>query len=559
MRPSRRLLGFAVLGLLLLVALEFVLFDQFGSRRVTSIYPRWNDQILYLSEAYSGYELSRTDGLAPALWHTLTNLSAQGTLHDFFAVLAFQVVGPSRSAALALNFLALALWQAALFYAIYRRSGTPALAFLFAMLPLALHGPWENIPGSAYDFRLDHLGMCGFGISAALGLLTEGLRVRRWCVAFGVAVGLTLLTRFITGTYFVLIFTALFIWAALAGDRRQRLVNVLLAAGTAAVIAVPIFWLNREWVWNYYYVGHYVGPESAIRNQNFGLQRSLEFILNALSQRHLGSFFAKLAAVIVFVLPVLRLFAGKTAANSAPASAHDTPDPFRRVVDIFVLGLVFLLSPLLVLTLHPQKSDVVLGVLVPGLILLLAGIAVAVGSEVERWRPGARRALALVAALGVFSTLGYFAQRQLRAIEQPATTANAREVNAIADYIITTGDAAKLPTIRVAVDNITDAFDAQVLRVICYERRHVWRNFDMRLPTGIAAPEDALVRQRVADSDFVFLTDDAVPPGPYPFDHKLASLRPELRAWCEAHLRRVKTLTFNGATVTLYERPDLRK
>src|SRR5687768_14592583 len=34
-------------------ALEFFAFDQWGARRHTSIYPRWNDQIQYLSESYT--------------------------------------------------------------------------------------------------------------------------------------------------------------------------------------------------------------------------------------------------------------------------------------------------------------------------------------------------------------------------------------------------------------------------------------------------------------------------------------------------------------------------
>src|SRR5262245_22012108 len=89
--------------LLALFAIEFILFDQFGSHRHTAVYPRWNDQIQYLSEAYTGYEYARVHGLAAGAWQTLVNPSAQGTLHDFAALFAFTIAGPSRSAALALN------------------------------------------------------------------------------------------------------------------------------------------------------------------------------------------------------------------------------------------------------------------------------------------------------------------------------------------------------------------------------------------------------------------------------------------------------------------------
>ena len=87
----------AVWLLVAVFALEFFLFDNFGARRFTPIYPRWNDQIQYLSESYTGYEFARANGFFTGLWHTLTNRSAQGTLHDFFAVIVFTLAGPSRS------------------------------------------------------------------------------------------------------------------------------------------------------------------------------------------------------------------------------------------------------------------------------------------------------------------------------------------------------------------------------------------------------------------------------------------------------------------------------
>ncbi|HUR56749.1 MAG TPA: hypothetical protein VM029_03510, partial [Opitutaceae bacterium] len=283
---------------------EFLLFDQYGAHRHTGVYPRWNDQVQYLGEAYTGYEYARTHGFVRGLWHTLVNPSAQGTLHDFAALFAFSVAGPSRSAALALNLFALIAWQAAFFAAACRLGAARSLALAVALLPVALRGPWDNIPGSAYDFRLDHLAMCALGVAGALGCCTDGFRSRRWSLAFGAAVGVTLLTRFLTGTYFVLIFFALLAWTLAARERRPRTANLLLAASLAAVLAAPVFWLNREWVWNYYWIGHYIGPESAIRNSHMNLGRSLAFVWTQLGQRHLGPFIGwlVLAGTIAFAV-----------------------------------------------------------------------------------------------------------------------------------------------------------------------------------------------------------------------------------------------------------------
>jgi hypothetical protein len=164
---------------------------------------------------------------------------------------------------------------------------------------------------------------------------------------------------------------------------------------------------------------------------------------------------------------------------------------------------------------------------------------------------------AFIAIAAVIASLTYFASRQTRPIESPEAMANFRQVNSLADYVVAQADAAKLPVIRVSVDYITDALDAQVLRVICYERHHVWKDWDMKLPTGIAEPDAATVRQRLAESDFVFLTDDDSTYAGFPYDKKLAALRPELHAWCDAHLTLVRRFVLQSHPLTLYERHNL--
>lgn len=546
--------GFRLIAVLLAIVFvgEFFWFDRFGSRRVTSIYPRWNDQIQYLTEAYSGYEFARQHGWGAGLWHSLTNPSAQGTLHDLGAVLAFSVAGPSRSAALALNMLALIAWQAALFFSVARCTRNKTVATLAALLPLALAGPWENVPGSAYDFRLDHLALCALGISSAVAVLTDGFRHRFWTLAFGLCVGFTLLTRFITGTYFAVLLAIYLVSVAVGGGRRQRALNLLGATLLAAAVAGPILWLNRESVWNYYYIGHYIGPESAIRNQNFGVLRSLGFVFRWLGERHLGPFFGLLCAGLGATLAAMR-----SITKSAPGGPDDSGSVSIGTKPLLTSGLAFLFAPALVLTLHPQKSEVVLSALVPGVVLIATAMLNALYPQLGR-RDGRRVTPgSVIGILGCASALAFFTQRQVRAIEHPWTLASAREVNLTADHIFRTSEASGLNRPRVAVDNITDAFDARVLRVVCYERHHVERDFEMKLPNGIGEPKAEDVRQAVAESDFVFLTGNDIAPGSYPYDRKLAEMRPELRMWCEAHMRFVRTFQFGGVPITLYQRREL--
>ena len=519
--------------LLAVFVFEFFLFDHFGARRHTNAYPRWNDQIQYLTESYTGHEYARAHGLGAGLWRSLTNPSAQGTLHDFFAILAFTIAGPSRSAALALNLLALIAWQAALFVAVARRTGRPALAFVAAMLPLLLRGPWDNIPGSAYDFRLDHLAMCALGITAAAAWLSDGFRSRRGSAFFGIAVGLTLLTRFLTGTYFVVIFAGLLAWVLSGADRKIRTANLGGAAFIAFLMAAPIFWLNADAVRDYYWVGHYVGPESVIRNPHLGLGRSLAFIWGNLCQRHIGGFFA------IVAIGAALWFAFSRRGERRPADRG-----------AWLVGALFLLAPALVLTLHQQKSEVVVSALVPGAVLLTIAL----------WLIAARRATDRgVRGCAVFvavAALAFFTHAQVPPAYSPAINAEIRLVNSLADEIFTRARAGGLRELRVAVDHITDSLDAQVLRVICYERHRVLFPVNMTLPTGIAEPTEAIVMSRLAESDFVFLTEDA-PAGGYPFDQKLATMRPQLRAWCDAHLRVANQFTLFGRRMRLYQRREI--
>lgn len=527
--------------LLAVCAAEFWLFDQVGARRHTAVYPRFNDQVQYLTESYTAYEFARSRGFVAGLLNALTNPSAQGTLHDVCAVTLFHVAGPSRSAALALNMLALIGWQLALFLALARTTGSRPLAFAAALLPLALAGPWRNIPGSAYDFRLDHLAMCALGITAALALLADGFHSRRGAAWFGIAVGLTLLTRFLTGTYFVLIFAGLAAWVLLsrAPGRGVRLGNLLRAAVAAVVIAAPFFWLNYDTVRDYYWIGHYVGPESAIRSQQFGFGRSFTYVFGHVAERHLGLAFGAVALAGAALLAAVR---------TSPRQ------PANR--DAWIVGAIFLLAPAAILILHVQKSEVVVGALAPGAVVLVAALWAAAA---QRTGATARAAFAAVVTLAV---LGLFARAQLTPAFTPAQLAELRQVDTFADRIHarwqgrpkTPGQPERGP--RVAVDHITDALDAQVLRVVIYERHRVLLPLAMTLPTGIAEPAEADVSGRLANSDFVFVTEgDTV--GPYPFDRKLAALRPNVHGWCLANLRPAERFSLLGRRMVLYQRREL--
>lgn len=529
--PARRwIVGLVLAGVLLA---EFLVFDRAASRHHAWVYPRWNDQIQYLTEAYTGYEHLRNVGVMRGLWDALTNPSAQGTLHDLGAITVFLLAGPSRSAALSVNMLAFVAWQAALLLAVLHRTRSLALAGLAAALPLALAGPWRALPGSAIDFRLDHLAVCAFGVVTAAAVASDGFRSRRGSVLFGVAVALALLTRFLTGTYLLLGFAGLAAWLAGQPERRLRLRHLVLAASIAAALAAPLFWLNRDWVWNYYVVGHFTGPESALRSPHLGLLASVRFVLAHWASWHAGASFGAAGALL------------GAATLAARFGRRGTWSGNR---DWLVLGALLFFAPALVLTLHAQKSEVVLGILSPGAVLFLLGLA--------RWSAPAPRTLALAAAAVVALAAWTFGQSLRTAVNDPSFVLDARRVAAIADDLFDAARRAGLSRPNIATDEITDYLDAQILRVVCYERQRRWVQFEMKLPTGIAAEADDVILQRLRDSDFVFLTT-AGSRGTWPYDEQMRRLRPRLVQLCAEEFQFAARYELFGRTVELHCRPGI--
>jgi hypothetical protein len=530
---------------------ESALFHRLSLRPTDWIYPRWNDQIQYLTEAYTGYEFTLWHGLLSGLWQTLLKPSAQGVLYDTFAVLGFWFVGPSRGAALALNLVAWIALQAAFYGVTVRRLGSRSLAWAGVALLLCWATPLSAWAGSAIDFRLDFMAACAFGLALAAVINTEGFHCTGRSLLAGIAIGFALLLRFLTGTYFVLLLVGLLAWVLAGSGRRRRVGNLLAATFVAAAMTLPEFWKNREWVWNYYVIGHFTGPESAIRSPHLGVGPSLEFVVGGLLRDHLGWSFGVAALVLTVAYAAIGGWAGRR--GRSDKAVHP------MIGSWMIPSALFTLVPLLVLTLHNQKSSIVLSILVPGVVALLlgawawlAGFSRTAGAPVRsnRWRAVAAGGAMLWAA-------AHFIAAQTAAAPGAALAGDARTVNRLADTIFAASARAGLASPRVGVDRVTDALDGQVLRVICYERHRVWVPFSMMLPTGIAREREAVILDHLAQSDFMFLDESADSTGGFPFDQEMRELRPQTEAWCRERLRFVERFTLAGRTWALYARPEL--
>lgn len=528
-----------------ILAAEFLVFDVMTSRHHASIYPRWSDQIQYLTEAYTSYDAYAAGGWWAGLRTAYTNPAAQGTLHDLLAVPLFALVGPSRSAALALNLLAFLAWQAALLLVLPRVSGSRALGWIaFGLLP-ALAAPWSAAPGSAVDFRLDHGAMCLMGVTAMVALLTQGFRSRRWSIALGVAAGITLLERFLTGAYFAPLLLAAAVWIACTGERRTRWLNLTWSGLVAALIAGPQFWINRSWIIGYYWVGHMAGDESNARAPGLDLGHSISYVLQGLTTVQLGACFLVAIAALTALL-------AQAAATSDSRRAAERPN-----ADWLFFGLAFTLVPAAVLCLHRQKSEFVLGIIVPGLMLLLGWVWAWLLRRLDDGSPRTRLYPLAASLLALLAGAGYFTYRQLPSPHgQEFLDANT-QVKRFADKIHALSLNPKFAEPYLGFDRISDAFDGTVLRLVCYERHHVWIPIRVMLPISILEVSDADLQDRLPRCHLFILTEQAPGHGHWPFDQQMVRLQPQLRQWCEQHMVKVEEIQFLDRRMSLYERADL--
>jgi hypothetical protein len=287
----------------LLMLAEFLVFDRMTSEHYTKIYPRWDDQVSYLNQAYRTYDNAQAHGFFYSLRHAFTDPAPQGVLHRVMSLFVFSVSGgPSRSAALSLNMLAFLAWQAALLFAFARTGGSWTLGWMaFGLLP-CLFRPWCEEAGAATDFRLDHAAMCLFGVSAAVSLLTRGFRSTGWSIALSVALGLTLIERFLTSVYLVPLFLLTAGWILCGPEKWPRLRNLLLCGLVTALLAGPVFWVQRAMIYDYYWVGQVSGAEAAARIPGYTPMQSVEFIYFNLRYQQLGPWFERNALWLTLAL-----------------------------------------------------------------------------------------------------------------------------------------------------------------------------------------------------------------------------------------------------------------
>lgn len=547
LRSDRGLLFFLFL-------LEAIIFGVAVNRNIAEVYPRFFDQIQYLSESYLGYEHYKQNGVLAALWYVLSQPAAQGALHDFFALIIFIFVGANRVTALFVNFFVFMFWQAITFSAIKQSNFSSNVAWFGVALLLCLQYPWlADNPGSAFDFRLDHMAMCLMGISIMAAAKSDGFLSRKWSILFGIFVGITILTRFLTAVYFTVILFLLICAYAGKANYLVRLKNMLFAACVAFLFVIPFFVHNFDYIYNYYVVGHLTGIESTIRDSGKNVLGRFWFVLNGTFEFQGNLFYAVIISIPLIFYFFRRKEKDKFGIRNTGITNNDLAQNWRTI------GIIFFLSPLITLSLHTQISSAVLGILTPGIVLLVISFLAPILNTWERKSVSDQQNWGVVIVVITTLTLG-FSNYAFRILNPPYSKnfmSESKQLNLVVDFIYDKIINSGLKEPKIASDQVTDFLDAQIFRVIIYERKNAWLPLVMTLPTGIFEEDPQLLLNRLYQSDFVFLTDNTAIVGGFPYDKQMRTLYPVLQRYCESTMKLVGKFHFYGRDISLYSKPSL--
>jgi hypothetical protein len=467
--------------------------------------------------------------------------------------------GGSRFAALLPNFIYFALLQIALVGAMRWLAGRWSTAFLGLGLLLMARSPF-NTAGGIYDFRMDFIAFCLYGMFLCCAIRSNLFMRVRWSAAAGLCGAALICFRFITAGYLapLLILAGV---AAIVGSvrgsvahRRQslrRLYGTLVAGGVILLLAGPLLWGHRQAIHDYYVVNHVTGAEKDVRAAETGTTRltdALVYYPNSLRADHAGPVFLIAAVALLLGAGTLGRFGRNVPELTAlPPEKMDLrgDDVAERRLSLAAgfafVGAAFLL-PLAILTADVSKSPVVAGILVPP-VLWLVMLGVAGLGRVYGFRAIAGPAktgfcvlAGLMMGLGIWMHARMYSQERWMSHHRRGV----QNVAALCELIARKAQAAGWHDIAVFDDTEAGYLNVENIEVLTYERHGYILQVGDEIGSVLELPEKQ-VFALLAGSHFAILSHRVWPPPAYdyPIDLELERLHPQLEAFCHREMTQI--------------------
>jgi hypothetical protein len=547
--------------LFVLIAVEAVLFCNFFYREIAWYPPPNNDQTAFLTEAYKLEERTFSRGLGELRKAVWSRGHASGLLLPVEGAFAGLVLGGTRLPQLCILFIAFGALQIVAFSTARAVWDRRAYGYMVLGLILCQTTAWFWA-GGLFDFRLDFVAYCLYGIWASAVLRSKLFLDRRWAIGCGLIGAFLVLHRFLTFVYLLGVcagfaLACIIIGLAGRGDTglgnrlKQQLYNLALSLGILVLAVSPILIANRRAIHDYYVVGHITGQEKYFRASQAGvsdLASNLFYYPKSILNDHLGSTFLRASALAIATGLIAQLLSRYRSFNAQGASRRDELLPI-----VFLLGAI--VGPITVLTVDLAKSPVVGGIVgVPAAFLIVALTAAVTPKfrEREPWPiPQFVFSCSLVIfAMGLFNQLHHTA-RHLPEYAQRRDLESLVELNKwLVNYAHEHGWCNPL----ISFDVISGLLNSGTITTNGFEQTGQLIEFRPMLGTGFTGVDRQEALSLLANSDFVILTA-LQKTGVFPLYQHLTEYWGDLKAWADKNMLVARIIASDSFTATVYVQP----
>jgi hypothetical protein len=550
--------------LCVLIVVEALLFYTYYAREVAPYPPQNYDQAVYLDQVYALETRVHFHGIGE-LWGALWSNSHFSTLllpiEGAVFGLVFSGARLPQLCVLFVGFCALQLFAFATARKIwgYRSYGLMVLGLILAQ------GTLWYWAGGLFDFRIDFLAYCLYGIWACAVIQSSFFLDRRWAIGCGLIGALLVLHRFLSVIYVVGVSAGFagacaIIWfqvrnnAGVARQMGQRLFNLGLSLVALVLVVVPIFIINWAAIYSKYVYGQFV-YEKDIRAQEFGISGLVGHLLyypKSILWDHLGRDFVLASAIGVTGALVGYLIA---------RSKKTVEDEAHRDRGTFLFELIFLVGaivgPIIVLTIDISKSPVIGGIVGVPFALLVVSVIARIGRFTARQESSPARKSVFAFSLMIFAIgLCHLFDQASRHGPEYAQRQDLKRSAELDKWLVDYAGKNDWPTPKISIDVISSWFNNAAITTSGYEQSGELIEFQPGLGNGgdVMGVDRAEALASLADSDFVVLT--TLPKtGVYPFYQKISQYWGNLKAWADKNLINARDVAFDGFTATVYVRP----
>ena len=361
-------------GLLLLFAAEALVFYAQMADQIAPFFPTNFDQTGYINYTYQLFETIRDQGWASIVSEIAHPPTATGTSLIIQGALIALLGGPNRTTIVSLNLIYFVVLQLVVFQTIRARTRSPYLALIAIALLLSMPTIF-SAAGGIFDFRMDFVAFCLYGIWACLIIWSRCLAQTRITAVLTAVAILLIATRSITVIYVGGVLIGLLVHSLIDIRRAAdpvsrdhaacRARNIFWSGGIVAIAALPLLFAVRRQLYEKYVVGHVLNDEKYIRAQEVDVHTIFDHILfypKSVLIEHIGQPSLWLVLAVTGLTVVC-------ASRTRRRSLLQMIQRFNLYGKDFVALIILIIAPISVLTIDISKSAVVGGIVVVAILL----------------------------------------------------------------------------------------------------------------------------------------------------------------------------------------------